>query len=292
MITSPVLQRPDWLPESVWPFEIQALDVHDTTVAYTDVGQGPTMMFSHAGQWSFVWRDVITELSPQYRCVTFDPPGSGLSQRVGVPRLAIVRDTIGTLIDHLDLRDITLVMHDLGGVTALAAIADRPGRVAGLAAVNTFGWRPAGPLLRGMLALAGSSWMREVDAWTRLLPAATTTRLGAGRNLDPPSRRAFRRGLDRDAVRAMHRLFASARTSPEVFRDAERALQAELRRVPLLTVFGAWSDYFGFQQQWRQRFPDARQVRAGRYHFPMADNPKQFAAVIRSWHAERVARAE
>ena len=288
MITSPAVARPDWLPKSVWPFEIHALDVDDARVAYTDVGEGPTMLFSHAGQWSFIWRDLIAELSGQYRCVTFDPPGAGLSQRAGSPRLDTVRDTIGTLIDHLDLRAITLVMHDLGGVTALAAAADRPDRVAGLAAVNTFGWRPAG-LLRGMLAVVGSAWMRELDAWTRLLPGAATTRLGMGKNLDRPSRRAFRRGLDRDAIRTMHHLFASARTSPQVYRDAERALQTELRSVPLLTVFGAWSDYFGFQAQWKQRFPHARQVRAGRYHFPMAHDPEHVAAAIRSWHTELVA---
>jgi hypothetical protein len=45
-----------------------------------------------------------------------------------------------------------------------------PERVSGIAAVNTFAWRPTGAFFRGMLTLMGSAAMREFDAATEFLP--------------------------------------------------------------------------------------------------------------------------
>ena len=40
-----LLLRPDWLPESVWPFQTFELEMDPSTMAVTDVGQGPTLLF-------------------------------------------------------------------------------------------------------------------------------------------------------------------------------------------------------------------------------------------------------
>jgi haloalkane dehalogenase len=274
------------------------------------VGTDPVLLFCHVGMWSFIWRDVIARLQTGYRCVTLDVPGSGLSDRVPADHqtLATARDAVGAVIDHLDLRSVTLVLHDLGGVAGLAAGATRAGRIRGLVAANTFGWRP-GPLLRGMLAWFGSSWMRGLDAATAWLPAASTTRLGVGRHLDRPSRRAFRRGMDRAGRGTMHRLFASAGHSDDVYRQADLALTDRLADRPVLTVFGALGDYLRFRPRWRRQFPPStrqpcpgsarshvRRPRADRRrHRHLASDPRRAALrrrVSRSiYHVQDVAGA-
>lgn len=247
-------QRPDWLAEEVWPFELRSVRLEGTRVSYTDVGDGPTLLFCHAGMWSFLWRDVLR-----------------------------------ALVDTLELDEVTLVLHDLGGPTALAAAAAMPERVAGLAAVNTFGWRPSGLPFRTMLAVFGSAWMRELDARTGWLPAASTSRFGVGRQLDRPSRRAFRRGMDREARRTMHLLFRSARQSEDVFVSAARGIEL-LRDRPVLTVFGALGDYLRFRPKWRARFVDAHDVTVPwGLHFPMCDDPHLTATSIDGWHRRHVA---
>lgn len=283
--------RPGWLTEEVWPFALEDLDVQGVQIAYTDVGAGPTLLFCHAGMWSFIWRDVLARLQSDFRCVAFDPPGSGLSDRIADTdrTLASVRDATAAIIDHLDLDGVTLVMHDLGGVAALAAAQSRADRVVALVAANTFGWRPQGWLFRGMLALFGSAWMRGLDAATAWLPWASTTRFGVGRHLNRASRRAFRRGMDREGRRTMHLLFRSARHSPRVYDAAEAALDHQLAGRPLLAVFGAWGDYLRFRPQWRRRFPQIREVTIARgLHFPMCDDPDTTAQAIAAWHREVV----
>src|SRR5512146_334763 len=73
------LGRPTWLPESAWPFQTVGLGLDDSVVAVTDVGRGPVLLFVHVGTWSFIWRDLVTRLSGQFRCVCLDAPGTGRS---------------------------------------------------------------------------------------------------------------------------------------------------------------------------------------------------------------------
>ena len=122
-------------------------------------GEGPVLLFCHAGLWSLLWRDVIAELAGRYRCVTIDPPGSGLSDRIGRGEqdLSTVARAVGALIDELDRPDVTLVLHDLGGLAALAAARTRADRISGIAAINTFAWRPRGVLLPAALRFFGSA---------------------------------------------------------------------------------------------------------------------------------------
>jgi hypothetical protein len=125
-----------------------------------------------------------------------------------------------------------------------------------------------------MLALFGSSWVRGLDAATAWLPAASTTRLGVGRHLDRPSRRAFRRGMDRAGRGTLHRLFASAGHSDDVYRQADLALTDRLADRPVLTVFGALGDYLRFRPRWRRQFPPStRQPCPGVCTFPCATTP-------------------
>lgn len=256
---------------------------------YSDTGgTGPILLFCHAGQWSLLWRGLIDELADRYRCISFDPPGSGLSERVPGrdQNLTTVAASIGALIDELDLRYVTLVLHDVGGLAALAAARTRLDRIAGIAAINTFGWRPRGVVLPVALRTFGSPVVRELDALTGLLPLASSTRLGVGRHMDRATRRAWRRGLrDRSSRRAMHRLFRDAASNRTVHRDADATLAALARR-PAITIFGRLGDYFRFQKQWRRHNPNVvARIVPGGFHFPMCDNPALVARQLDEWHA-------
>ena len=67
--------------------------------------------------------------------------------------------------------------------------------------------------------------------------------------------------------------------------DGSAIATGPFRRLPLLTIFGERNDPLGFQPQWKQLFPNSRQVTVPKgNHFPMCDDPDLVADAIRAWH--------
>jgi haloalkane dehalogenase len=276
----------------VWPFQTSTLKVDGSNIAITEVGQGPILLFVHTGFWSFIWRDVISRLAADFRCICFDAPGTGQSDRLRAGSISLEKASraLTAVIQALNLTEITLVVHDLGGPSGIAGAARVAERIRGLCAVNAFAWKPSGIPFRGMLALMGSIVMREFDVLTGILPRITSSAFGVGRHLDEPSRNAFYAGIGRQGVRAFHGYLRDARKSDALYEQLDRALTGPFRTLPLLTIFGERNDPLGFQPRWKQLFSDARQVVVSKgNHFPMCDNPDLVAASIREWHHERVA---
>lgn len=285
--------RPDWLPEEQWPFALLRREVLGHGVSYVDVGEGPTLLFVHAGMWSFVWREVIDRLSADFRCVAMDFPGSGLSDaRPGYrPGLARHSAVLAELVRQLGPDEVTLVLHDLGGPVGLDLARQRPALVRALVLTQTFGWWPRQRLLRGMLRLMGGRTMRALDVATNLVPRLTSSRAGVGRHLDRAGRRAFLGPTRSVGPRAaFHDLMYDAARSRPLLDAVEAALRGSLRARPVLTIFGERNDPMHFQRTWLELFPAARQVVVAKgNHFPMCDDPDLFAASLREWWRDDVA---
>lgn len=289
MKTLATLDRPTWLPSSAWPWQTYRVDHAGVRIAVTDTGHGPTLLFVHVGSWSYVWRDVVLRLQDDFRCVTIDAPGSGLSDRVSTPTLAEAGEAVIAVIDALDLRDVTLVAHDLGGPAGFLAAARRPDRIAALAGVNCFAWTPTGPAFRGMLALMGSAPVRELNVATNILARITSTSFGVGRHWRRGDRAVFRAGIDAPARRAWHAYFRDARGARTLYAEVDAALRGSLADRPLLTVFGQFNDPLRFQPRWKALFPTAQQLKVRRgNHFPMCDDPDLVASALKSFVEQTV----
>jgi pimeloyl-ACP methyl ester carboxylesterase len=283
--------RPRWLSPDEYPFTIRHLELDSGAVAYVDEGDGPTLLFVHAGMWSFVFRDAIARLRPTFRCVTLDFPGYGLSPAGRrEPRLGDLADVLDAFVTTLDLRDVTVIAHDLGGPVALTMAARHVDRVVGLVLANTFAWTPDRRALRGMLRLVGSRPMQAVGAATNLVPRLTSTRFGVGRHLSPAGRAAFLGPFaDRAVRRRFHALLGSVLTERTLTDRVAQAAGTVLNGLPALTIFGEHNDPFGFQDRHAATFPDhTGVVIPGGNHFPMTDDPDVFAASVRDWHAGHV----
>jgi haloalkane dehalogenase len=266
--------------------------VDGTGVAITDVGRGPVLLFVHTGLWSFIWRDVIKRLSPDFRCICFDAPGTGQSYRLPSREIRLDRAARAhsAVIETMQLDDITLVFHDLGGPSGIAGAARFGDRIRGLCAVNAFAWKPTGAAFRGMLTVVGSTFLREFDVVTGLIPRIASSSFGVGRHLDDESRAAFVAGIGRQGIRAFHSYLRDARKTRTIYSKLEEALRGPFRRLPMVTIFGEHNDPLGFQPRWKALFPDARQVVVSKgNHFPMCDDPELVASTIRDFHYRHVA---
>lgn len=120
-----------------FPFESDYHPYEDMRLAYLDEGEGNPVVFFHGEPtWSFLWRKVIPSVRDAgHRCIAPDLPGFGRSDKptdLGWYSYDRHSDAAASLLQALDLRDATVVVHDWGGPIGLrfaAEHADRVGRI-------------------------------------------------------------------------------------------------------------------------------------------------------------------
>ena len=287
--------RPSWLPWPVFPFTSRFADVDGKQIHYVDEGSGPALLLVSAGQWSFMFRDVIVRLRGQFRCLTLDFPGCGLSPDApghdhSVPANAQI---LAGFMDALDLQDITMVVHDVGGPLGFLVATRRPERFRALVISNTFGWPLAGyPAVRRTLKVIASPLFEALNSWTNVVALVTASSYGAGRKMSNADRRAFL-GPWRLAAsrRATQQILAGVLRIDPIMAEVELSLQAGLADLPVLTLFGRKNDPYGWQHRFGHIFPRATAAGiAGGHHFPFDDDPDAYSAAICAWWEQKVVR--
>lgn len=107
-----------------------------------EAGSGPPVVLLHGNPtWGFLWRKVAKALAgARLRLVMPDLVGLGLSEKPRDPAFHTLENharLLGALLDAVAPGPLALVLHDWGGPIGLAALADRPGRLAALVVTNT-----------------------------------------------------------------------------------------------------------------------------------------------------------
>jgi haloalkane dehalogenase len=131
--------RFDGLPG--YPFGPHYMEQDSLRMHYVDEGSGdPVLLFHGEPTWSFLYRKVIPSLARVARVLAPDYFGFGRSDKP-VERDWYTYDShyasIERFVDELDLRGLTLVVHDWGGPLGLRLAAERPERVERLVITNT-----------------------------------------------------------------------------------------------------------------------------------------------------------
>ena len=108
------------IAQDLLPYSSKEISVGRFTMRYLDEGSGDeTLLCVHGNPtWSFYYRRVIQRFRESHRVIAVDNIGCGRSEKPSQSeftyRLSDHRDHLVSLIDQLDLRDITLIAHDWG----------------------------------------------------------------------------------------------------------------------------------------------------------------------------------
>jgi len=291
------LDRPSWLPQSIFPFQSRFLAIDGGRIHYVDEGSGPALLFVSAGWWSFIFRDVILRLRPHFRCLTLDFPGSGLSPAVPDYDQSVRVNAwiLDRFIEALDLQDITMVVHDVGGPIGFLIATMRPERLRALVISNTFGWPLAGyPAVRRKLGLLANPFVRALNTNTNMLARCAATSSGVGRHLSNAERKAFLRPWrSRAARRATQLVLASVGRIDPLMSQLERLLKTTLLDLPVLTLFGRKNDGYGWQERFGRTFLNVTAVGlTDGNRFPFNDDPDWYATAISDWWMNTVIAAD
>src|SRR5438876_3637258 len=125
-----------------YPFASHRLEVDGLSMNYVDEGDGDPVLLLHGEPtWSFLWRKIIPPLvAAGRRAVAPDLIGFGRSDKpaeIGWYSYDRHVASVERLVDALDLRDLTLVVHDWGGPIGLRFAVDHAERVARLVILDT-----------------------------------------------------------------------------------------------------------------------------------------------------------
>jgi haloalkane dehalogenase len=138
------IRTPDELLEGLpeFPFESSFRDYDGLRLAHLDEGDGAPVVFLHGEPtWSFLWRKVIPPVRDAgFRCIAPDLPGFGRSDKpVEIDWYSYDRhvDAVAPLLDELDLREATVVVHDWGGPIGLRLAVEHPDRIARIVVLDT-----------------------------------------------------------------------------------------------------------------------------------------------------------
>jgi haloalkane dehalogenase len=124
-----------------YAFEPHFVEQNGLRMHYVDEGSGdPVLLFHGEPTWSFLYRKVIPPVARIARVLAPDYFGFGRSDKP-VEREWYSYDShyasMERFVDELDLRGLTLVVHDWGGPLGLRLAAERPERVDRLVITNT-----------------------------------------------------------------------------------------------------------------------------------------------------------
>ncbi len=289
---------------SLYPFESRWFSRNGLNYHYLDEGRGEPVIFVHGNpSWSFYFRGLITELRRDHRCLALDHAGMGLSDKPGDERYRYTLEgrvaDLDAWLSRVDAREnLTLVVHDWGGMIGAAWAVRHPESVARLVVLNTAAFfPPKAKRLPWTLSLArsplGPLLVQGANAFAR-----GAARFGCAR---PLSRQA-REGLlapyrDWNSRRAVLRFVQDIPARPqdpsyEAVLDTQERL-GRLSGKPMMLAWGLRDFVFDsdFFEEWRRRFPDAEaHAFADAGHYVLEDQGEEIARLTRDFLARHPLR--
>ena len=273
-----------------YPFAPQYVQVDDTEggtlqMHYVDEGpaDAPVVLMLHGEpSWSYLYRTMIPVITAAgYRVIAPDLIGFGKSDKPSKRTDYTYQrhvDWVRSFLQQLDLKDITLVCQDWGGLIGLRLVAAFPERFAAVVVSNT-----------GMPIGQGKT--EGFEAWLNFsqnapeLPIGFILNGGTARELSDAERAAYDAPFPDETYKEGARQFpALVPITPEHASVAEnKAAWEALARFdkPFVTAFSDADPITrGGEAVFQARMPGVRSVTLKGGHFIQEDSPAEIAALL------------
>jgi pimeloyl-ACP methyl ester carboxylesterase len=274
----------------------RTVDVPAGTVEYRERGSGPAIVFAHgAAVNGDLWRKVAPEFAGEHRCITLDLPLGGHSIALdGPPDLSLFgcAAILASVLDALDLEDVTLVANDTGGAISQALVTTRPERVGRLVltscdAFDTYPPKAIG-YLKPTVRVAPALWLlTKAMALKPLQRSPLAYGWATHGAIEPRIMRSYLHGMRSDAgVRRDFGALLRMADARDMRRASERVSSFDR---PALVVWGADDRFFPRDDGRRlaELMPRARfELVDGSRTFIPEDRPERLVSLLRDFLRE------
>lgn len=283
----------DWTFGGRFPFAPRFAQVGDgLKMHYVDEGKGEPVLFLHGNPtWSFLYRNIIPAVvGAGFRAVAPDYIGFGRSDKRG-PRWTDysihghIAD-LTALADRLDLRNVTVVVHDWGGPIGLGWAAGHLDRVKRLVILNTWAFKPHAkakipPFLAMLREPKGEGMVLNQNFFVEVLLPGGVVRRDRFKEVMEAYRAPFPTPESRAGVLAFPRLIpmTPGEAAWPVIEKVDAALD-KFSKLPVLLLWGAKDVVFPLSvaDKFQERLPRAKKVVFPEAsHFLQEDVPEEIA---------------
>ena len=269
-----------------YPFTSQFTEINGHRMHYIDEGphDGEVIVFVHGNPtWSFYFRHLINRLKHRYRCVAMDHIGMGLSAKPDDTAYSYKLEQriydLGALIEHLQLpQELSLLVHDWGGMIGLGWGTLNPSRVKRIMLANTaaFALPTSKPLPWQLIASRspmGGIMVRGLNGFCKYAVKHCAKRHPLSAEVSEALLAPYNNWDNR---RAVHRFVQDIPLKPSHpswhMVDQTSRLVDNFGHIPMLIMWGLQDFVFDqhFLAEWERRFPDAEYHRfadGGHYIF-------------------------
>ncbi len=251
-----------------FPFQSRYLDISGNKLHYIDEGDGPVVVLLHGNPtWSYYYRHLIRVLSKSFRVIAVDHMGSGLSDKPARYSYTLARhiENLTIVIDNLNIKSLSLVVHDWGGAIGFGYATRFTDRIKAAVVLNTAAFRSTripfrirvcrwpliGPLIvRGLNGFAGPAVFMAVTK--RLSGAVARSYIHP---YDSWKNRIGVYGFVKDIP--LHENHVSYKTLYSIEKGLPELRQ---RNIPMMLLWGGKDFCFNdhFYREWQEHFPEAR----------------------------------
>lgn len=277
--------------QGLFPFESKWIDVGANRIHYTDEGRGDVILFCHPSvATSFMYRNLIRLLSPEYRCIALDFPGFGLSQPAPGYTYTIQSqaDVMDGFISKLDLKNIYPVVQEVGGHAALIALLPTPERINGILLTDTIIF-PVSEYKRisTMLDFINGSFFNVLNENFNLL-IRMTYRFGVrNRKLTRQERQVYKNAFDtKEKRRRITHMIHQLKKEEALLLRIKHAFKTVFNRIPTLLIYGSKDPVYemGIPQRINNLLAASElHLIEGEGHFPHEGAPDEMVSIIRKW---------
>jgi len=123
-----------------FPFQSHYVEIRGSKIHYVDEGSGDPILFLHGNpESSYIWRNIIPYLTSMGRCLAPDLIGMGKSDKPDIEyRFFDHVKYVEGFIQQLDLKNITLVIHDWGSALGFHYAMRHENNIKGIAFMEAF----------------------------------------------------------------------------------------------------------------------------------------------------------
>jgi len=258
---------------TLFPFNRHFIERNSQQYHYVNEGSGEPVVMVHGNpSWSFYYRNLIKTLSVSHQCIVPDHIGCGLSDKPDDEdydyTLASRIDDLEALLDHLAIdKNITLVVHDWGGMIGMGYAARYPDRIKKLVILNTAAFHlPKGKsfplsLTIGRNTMLGTILVRGFNAFSSIASFIGVKRKAMTKEIRQAYVAPFNSWKNRISTL---RFIQDIPLKPhdrnyQLVSDIEKCLP-QFTKLPMMICWGLKDFVFDqhFLAVWQEKFPQAQ----------------------------------